>query len=317
MDKVLITRRLPQAGLDPLAERTQLIVSPHDRPLTPDELREMSAGCRALGATLGDRIDEAFLAARPEIEIVANYAVGVDNIDLEATGRRRVVVTNTPDVLTEATADLALALILALTRRVVEGDRLLRRGEFFGIAPLFMLGDDLAGQTLGIFGLGRIGRAVAKRGLVFGLRIIYHNRRPDPQAAKELGAEYVSFDELLTRSDVLSINAPLTDETRGVFDYETLGRMQPTASLINTGRGPIVREADLAKALKEGLIKGAALDVYEHEPQVHPELIPLPNVVLAPHLGSATIGVREKMARLVAQNIITYLDGLDPPHRVI
>ena len=317
MDKVLVTRRLPQAGLDLLAERTELIVSPHDRPLTPDELREMSAGCRALGATLGDRIDEAFLAARPEVEMVANYAVGVDNIDLEATGRRGVVVANTPDVLTEATADLTLALILALTRRVVEGDRLLRRGDFSGIAPLFMLGDDLAGQTLGIFGLGRIGRSVAKRGLTFGLRIIYHNRRPDHQALKELGAEYVSFDELLARSDVLSINAPLTDETRGVFDYETLGRMKPTAFLVNTGRGPIVREAGLAQALKEGLIKGAALDVYEHEPQVHPDLIPLLNVVLAPHLGSATIGVREQMARLVAQNIIAYLDGLDPPHRVV
>ncbi|MBW1713274.1 MAG: D-glycerate dehydrogenase, partial [Deltaproteobacteria bacterium] len=247
----------------------------------------------------------------------ANAAVGVDNIDLEAAQARGLVVTNTPGVLTRTTADLAMALILDLLRRVAEGDRLVRRGGFKGISPLFHLGRDLEAKTLGVFGLGRIGKALARRARAFRMKIIYHNRRPDLEAEAELKARYVSFDRLLAQSDVISINAPLTDQTRGVFNYRAFERMKPGAFLVNTGRGPIVVEADLVRALKEGLLAGAALDVYQFEPQVHPELLTLDQVVLTPHLGSATWECREKMALMAAGNVLAHLAGREPPNRVV
>lgn len=317
MDKICVTRRLPQAGLDLMAQAAELVVSPHDRALTRAELMELCQGCRVLVCTLAEPIDREFLLARPQVRLVANYAVGYDNLDLAAGQELGVVMTNTPGVLSDATADLTLALILALMRRVVEGDKLLRAGGFKGVAPMFMLGSDLMGKTLGILGLGRIGEAVGLRALPFGMKIIYHNRHPRPEAERALGAEYVGFDELLARSDVISINAPLNQATRGLFNYHTLKRMKPGAYLVNTGRGPIIVEEDLARALNDGLIRGAALDVYEHEPQVHPGLLGLDNVILCPHLGSATQETRGRMSTLVAENVLAFLEGKEPPNRLV
>ena len=317
MDKVFVTRRLPRAGLDLMARKAEVIVSPFDRDLTPEELEEMSAGCRILAPILVDKIDEGFLAARPEIKMVANYAVGLDNIDLEAAKRRGVVVTNTPGVLTAATADMTMALILAVMRRLVEGDKLLRAGGFKGVEPLFHLGTDLEGKILGVYGLGRIGEAVARRALSFGMNIVYHNRNPRPEVEQELGAKYVGFEELLAESDVISINAPGGPETAGAFNYEVFCKMKPTAFVINTGRGVIIVEADLARALEEGRIRGAGLDVYQFEPEVNDKLLEMDNVVLAPHLGSATVEVRRRMSLLVAENILAFIEGKEPPNRVV
>jgi len=278
---------------------------------------ELCQGCRVLVCTLAEPIDRDFLLTRPEIRMVANYAVGYDNLDLNAARDLGVVMTNTPGVLSDATADLTMALILALMRRVVEGDKLLRAGGFQGVSPLFMLGSDLAGKTLGILGLGRIGEAVAMRAVAFGMGIIYHSRTLRPEAERALGAEYVGFDELLARSDIISINAPLNQQTRGLFNYHTLKRMKPGAYLVNTGRGPIIVEEDLARALNDGLIQGAALDVYENEPQVHPGLLGLDNVILCPHLGSATQETRSRMSTLVAENVLAFLEGREPPTRLV
>lgn len=317
MDKVCVARRIPQAGLDLIAQNSEMILSPHDRALSREELIELCAGCRVLVATLANRIDRDFLLARPEIQLVANVAVGYDNVDLAAARELGVMISNTPGVLTDATADLTMLLVLALLRRLVEGDRLVRAGEFRGMHPLFMLGSDPRGKVLGIYGMGRIGEAVAQRALSFGMKIVYHNRHPRPEAERELGAEYLGFDEFLGACDVLAITAPLTEETRGVFNYQAFKRMRPTAYLVNTGRGPIMVEEDLVRALNDRLISGAGLDVYEFEPKVHPGLIELPNVILSPHLGSATIETRNQMATLAAQNVVAFLHGQDLPSRVV
>ena len=317
MDKVCVARRIPKAGLDLIAQHSEMILSPHDRVLSREELVDLSAGCRVLVATLANRVDREFLLARPEIGLVANVAVGYDNVDLTAARELGVMVSNTPGVLTDATADLTILLLLALMRRLVEGDRLVRSGQFKGMHPLFMLGSDPRGKVLGIYGMGRIGEAVAQRALSFGMKIVYHNRHPRPEAERALGAEYLGFDEFLGACDALAITAPLTAETQGVFNYQAFKRMLPTAYLVNTGRGPIVVEEDLVRALNDGLIAGAGLDVYEFEPKVHPGLIELPNVILSPHLGSATIETRNQMSALAAHNVIAFLQGRDLPSRVV
>jgi glyoxylate reductase len=317
MDKVCVARRIPQAGIDMMAQVAEVVVSPHDRVLTRQELTDLCQGCRALVPTLANRVDREFLLGLPELRLVANFAVGYDNIDLAAARELGVMVSNTPGVLTDATADLTILLMLALLRRLVEGDQLVRSGQFHGMHPMFMLGADPRGKVLGIYGMGRIGEAVALRALPFGMRIIYHNRNPRPEAERELGAEYVSFDELLAASDVLSINAPLNAETRGAFNYQAFKRMKSSAYLINTGRGPIVEEEDLVRALNDRLIRGAALDVYQHEPKVHPGLVELPNVILSPHLGSATVEARTAMATLAAANVAAFFRGQDLPSRVV
>lgn len=314
MNRVLVTRRIPQAGIDILEPVAEVIVSPHERDLSLGEIVDMGAGCVALVAMLANPVGEELFTAMPQVKMVANFAVGYDNMDLAAARRHGVMLSNTPGVLTETTADLAMALILDAARRVSEGDRLARAGGFTGIHPLYMLGMDLGGKTLGIFGMGRIGRALARRARAFGMQIIYHNRRPDPAAEAELSARLVDFQGLLAASDVISINAPLNDETRGAFDLAAFKAMRPTALLVNTGRGPIVVEADLAQALKKGLIAGAALDVYQDEPTIHPGLIGLDNVVLCPHLGSATRECRAAMAGLAARNVAAFLQGETPPN---
>jgi glyoxylate reductase len=278
------------------------------------ELKARLAGKQALMCLLTDRVDGAVLDAGPGLRIVANIAVGFDNIDLSAARSRGVVVTNTPDVLTEATADLTWGLILAVTRRIAEGERLLRRGEWSGWALDFMLGSDLRGKQLGIVGLGRIGRAVAARARAFGMRVAFTTLETglDAPAATDESWTRLSLDELLSSSDAVSLHVPLTPATRHLVDRRAILRMRRGAYLVNTSRGPVIDEAALAWALREGLIAGAALDVYEHEPHVHPDLLGLENVVLAPHLGSATVETRTAMADLAARNVLAVLSGSEP-----
>lgn len=272
--------------------------------LPPGELRARVADKDALVCLLTDTIGRDVLDAALRLKIVANVAVGFNNIDVVHARSRGVVVTNTPDVLTEAVADFTWALLLAITRRVSEGERLVRRGAWKGWALDFMLGSALAGKQLGIVGLGRIGRAVANRAPGFGMRVVYSSRH-EPRVSPD----QVSFDHLLATSDVVSVHVPLTPDTRHLIDQRALSRMKPTAYLVNTSRGPVVDEAALAAALAERVIAGAALDVYEHEPQIHPDLLGLENALLAPHLGSATVETRTAMADLAVENVLAVLAG--------
>ena len=266
----------------------------------------MIAGADAVVTLLHDRVDDSFLdAAGARLRIVANVAVGYDNVDLAACERRAVIVTNTPDVLTEATADLAMALILMSTRRLGEAERLIRRGDPWAWSMSFLLGSGIQDKTLGIVGLGKIGQATAHRARAFGMNVIYAGRRrADEQVEAALGARYVMLDEVLATADVVSLHCPLTAETRHLIDASALAKMKPDAFLVNTTRGPVVDEQALVDALRHGAIAGAGLDVYEHEPIVHPELLELENVVLLPHLGSATVETRSAMATLAARNVV-------------
>jgi len=310
---VLVTRRIPSGVVELLRQSCEVDV--HDGPgeLSRDALLARVAGKAALISLLTTRVDRDLLSAAPDLRIVANIAVGHDNIDVPAAAERGVVVTNTPDVLTEAVADFTFALVLAVTRRVVEGDRVLRAGGWRGWALDFMLGMELRGKLLGIVGMGRIGRAVAARAPAFGLQVAYADlaERDDTREAST-GARRMSLDELLHAADIVSLHVPLGPATRHLVDQRALARMKRSAYLVNTSRGPVVDEAALAWALREHLIAGAALDVYEREPQVHPELLGLDNVVLAPHLGSATRETRTAMAELAARNVLAVLAGQPP-----
>jgi len=266
---------------------------------------------------LTDRVDAVRLAAAPRLKIVANVAVGVDNIDLEACRARGVVVSNTPGVLTEATADLAFGLILAARRRIAEGDRLVRGNGWRGWTPTLLVGERVHGSTLGIVGLGRIGQAVARRARGFGMPVLYTQRvRLAPDLERSLGAEYAELDDLLARSDIVSLHCPLTVDTRGLLSAERLSRMKPGSVLINTSRGPVVDEAALAAALETGPLAAAGLDVYEDEPRVNPRLLERSNVVLAPHIASADRPTREAMARMAVDNVLAVLDAQAPPNPV-
>lgn len=314
MPTIAVTRWIPDDALKVLAEAGEVKLSPADRPLTPDELREFVRGASAIVGMLHDRIDgEVADAAGPELKVVATVAVGYDNLDVPALARRGVTVTNTPGVLTDATADLAFGLLLAVTRRLGEGERLIRSRTPWSFHLGFLLGSGLQDKTLGIVGLGQIGQAVARRALGFGMRIVYSGRsRVAGDVEKTLGAEYVSVSELLERSDVVSLHCPLTPETRHLIDADALKSMKPGAYLINTTRGPVVHEAALADALETGEIAGAGLDVFEAEPDVEPRLLGLENAVLAPHLGSATVETRTAMAVLAAENVVSVLTGGNP-----
>jgi len=312
--RVLVTRRLPEPALERLAAGCEVEVNPADRPMSRDEIMNRVRGAAALLSLLTDRVDEKLMdAAGPGLKVVANYAVGFDNVDVASATARRIAVTNTPDVLTETTADLALALMLDASRRVSEGDRLVRRGGFRGWAPMLMTGHDVHGATLGLYGFGRIGRAVAARAAGFRMRVIYHDEaRADAATEGRLAARFVSFDELLRESDVISIHCPLTPATRHRFALKEFSAMKRTARIVNTARGPVIKEDDLAEALRRGLIAGAGLDVYEAEPAVDPGLPPLDSVVLAPHLGSATVATREGMAMIAAECVLDALAGRRP-----
>jgi glyoxylate reductase len=313
--RFVVTRTIPGAALELLRGAGDLWVSGHDRPLGRDDLHEAIRGATAAVTLLHDRVDAEFLdAAGPQLRCVANVAVGYDNIDVAAATRRGVLVTNTPDVLTEATADLTLGLILMVTRRLGEGERLLRGRTPWSWHMFHLLGTGLQGKTLGIVGLGAIGTAVARRARAFGMRIAYARRLPvDADVEDELDAVRVPLDEVLANADVVSIHCPLSDETRHLIDAEGLRRMKPTAYLVNTARGPIVDEAALSDALRSGTIAGAALDVFEREPEVDPGLLEADNAVLVPHLGSATLETRTAMAVLAARNAIAACSGVPPP----
>jgi glyoxylate reductase len=312
--RFVVTRRIPEPALQELRRAGDLWVSPHDRALAPDELRAAVAGADAIVTLLHDRVDGALLdAAGSQLCCVANVAVGYDNVDVAAAGDRGVVVTNTPGVLTDATADLAMALILMVTRRLGEGERRIRSRVPWAWHMEFMLGAGLQGRTLGIVGLGDIGRAVARRARAFGTEIAYSGRRRADEATEaELGARRLELDDLLGAADVVSLHLPLTPETHHLIDATRLARMRADAYLVNTARGPIVDEAALAAALREGRLAGAALDVFEGEPEVHPELVGLENAVLVPHLGSATVETRTAMALLAARNAIAVAAGREP-----
>lgn len=305
MPRIVTTFPLPDAALELL------------RPLGPvggpQGWRDALEEAEALLCLLTDRVDAELLERAPRLRIVANAVVGYEHVDREACRARGIIVTNTPDVLTDATADLAFALILAAVRGLTPAERSLRAGEFHGWGFWDYLGGDLAGKTLGIFGMGRIGRAVARRAAPFGMRVIYHSRtRHSARDEAELGAEWVDFDGLIARSDVLSLHAPLTPRTRHVIDTDVLRRMRPGSFLINTARGALVDEAALVDALRDGPLAGAGLDVYEREPIIHPGLLDLPNVTLLPHVGSATRETRTRMAVLAARNVHAVLTGQPP-----
>ena len=312
--RIVVTRRIPDPAIELLEGAGDVWVSPHDRPLSADELHSAVAGADAAVTVLHDRVDDAFLdAAGPALRIVANVAVGYDNVDVEACARRGVVVSNTPGVLTEATADIAFALILMSTRRLGEGERLIRARTPWSWSMFFMLGTGLQGKTLGIVGLGKIGQATARRARAFGMEIVYAGRRRAAEDVEaELSARFLPLDELLTTADVVTLHCPLSAETRHLIDAAALARMQPSSHLVNTTRGPVVDEAALAEALRAGAIAGAGLDVFEREPEVHPDLLELENVVLIPHLGSATIETRTAMGVLAAENVVAVLGGSAP-----
>ena len=302
-----------------LRDAEALWMSPHDRPLTDDELRAAVNGADAVVTLLHDKVDGDLLdAAGPQLKCVANVAVGYDNIDVAAATERGVVVTNTPGVLTDSTADLAMALILMVTRRLGEGERRIRSAKPWSWDMFFLLGTSLAGKTLGVVGLGAIGRATAQRARAFGMEIVYAGpRRVSDEAEAELGgARRVSLMQLLSTADVVTLHTPLTPETRHLIDSTALRQMRSDAYLVNTSRGPIVDEAALVKALRLREIAGAALDVFEEEPNVHPGLLEFENVVLIPHLGSATIETRTAMAVLAADNALAVLRGEKPPTAV-
>ncbi len=311
-----LSRPLPEPVMAVIQERFRLTVTPTDHP--PDAA-EILAGIRdAQGAicTLNERIDAETLAAAPSLRVIANYAVGYNNIAVDAAKARGVVVTNTPDVLTNATADLAWALILAVARRVVEGDQMVRQHRWTGWSPTQMLGTDLSGKTLGIIGMGRIGQAVARRTAGFEMNVLYWSRSERPLQPANPAWQRVSFDELLRRSDFLSLHLPLTSETKHLINEAALRLMKPTAFVINAARGPVVDEAALVQALQEHRLAGAGLDVYEREPELQRGLRELPQVVLLPHLGSATTETRIRMGMMCVENVLAVLEGKPAPNRV-
>jgi len=303
--RVLVTQEIDPIGLEVLGEAgLEVELRGGEEPIPRQELLRRLPGAVGLMTMPTDRVDGEVLDAAP-LRVVANHAVGVDNIDLDAARSRGVVITNTPGVLTEATADLAMALILAAARRVVEADRFVRAGRFRGWRPTMLRGLELHGARLGIVGYGRIGRAVAARAGAFGMEVVHTGR-----------GSGLPLDELLATSDVVSLHCPLTDQTHHLVGEDQLRAMKPTAVLVNTARGPVVDEGALARALRERWIAAAGLDVFEAEPEVHPELLELDNVVLLPHLGSATWRARRRMARTAARNLVAVLGGQEPPDRV-
>ncbi|AFL95945.1 glyoxylate reductase [Thermococcus cleftensis] len=315
--RVLITRSIPENGIEMLRKHFEVEVWEDEHEIPREVLLRKVKNVDALVTMLSERIDAEVFDAAPRLRIVANYAVGYDNIDVEEATRRGIYVTNTPDVLTDATADFAWALLLATARRLVEADRFTRSGEWKkkGVAwhPRWFLGYDVYGKTIGIIGFGRIGQAVARRARGFGMKILYNSRSRKPEVERELNAEFKPLEELLKESDFVVLAVPLTKETYHLIGERELKLMKSTAILVNIARGKVIDTSALVKALKEGWIAGAGLDVYEEEPYYNKELFSLNNVVLTPHIGSATFGAREGMAELVAKNLIAFKNGEVPP----
>ncbi|GAA1406128.1 D-glycerate dehydrogenase [Glutamicibacter uratoxydans] len=315
MAKVVVTGKIPDAALAKLRAEHEVDAWDGDQSISREELLNKVAGADALVTLLTERVDAELLdAAGEQLKVVSNVAVGYDNIVVADCTARGVRASNTPGVLTEATADIAFGLILMATRRLGEGERLIRSGTPWKWGMFFLLGSSLQGKTLGIVGMGGIGQATARRAKAFGMEVVYQSRSEiDPAIAAELGARRVELDELLAVSDVVSLHCPYGPDTHHLIGPEQLEAMKPDAYLVNTARGPIVDEAALAQALREGVIAGAGLDVFEKEPEVHPELLELENVALVPHLGSSTIETRTAMAVLACENTLAVLRGAEPP----
>lgn len=318
MQKIFITRKVPENGINLLKEKGYgVVVNPDDRVLTHEELTVALSGQNydAVLCLLTDKIDdEVFRAAGAKCKIFANYAVGYDNIDLAAAKSREIIITNTPDVLTETVAEHTISLILSISHRIAEADKFTREGKYHGWEPMLLLGDDFSGKTLGIAGVGRIGAQVAHHAFYgFNAKIIYYDVKRNENFEKEFKAEYKeNIDDLLKEADYASIHVPLLESTRHLINERRLAFMKPTAYLINTSRGPIIDEKALVSALQNKIIKGAALDVFENEPNLTPGLADLDNVILTPHIASGTIATREKMSLLAAQNINAVLEGKEP-----
>ncbi|HEX5848468.1 MAG TPA: D-glycerate dehydrogenase [Rubrobacter sp.] len=310
-DKVLVAREIPEAGLRVLEPFDTTVL--HERPPERDELLEAVRGVSGVLSTATETMDgEVMDAAGEGLRVIANMAVGYDNVDVEAAGERGIIVTNTPGVLDETTADVAFMLLLAAARRLGEAERLLRAGGWEWWGPKQLMGRDVWGKKLGIVGFGRIGQAVARRARGFGMEILYHNRSRKEEAEREIEARYMQLGDLLEAADFVSIHTPLTPETTHLIGADELDGMKPEAVLVNTSRGPVVDEAALAEALADRRIFAAGLDVYENEPEVHPKLLELENVVLAPHIGSASVETRDRMATLAAENLAAVLRGESP-----
>ncbi|MFC7377827.1 2-hydroxyacid dehydrogenase [Brevundimonas sp. GCM10030266] len=318
--KVVLTRRLPDAVETRMRELFDAELNLTDRPMTRAELEAAVQRADVLSPTITDVIDADLISkAGPQLKMIANFGAGVDHIDIDAAVGRGLIVTNTPGVLTEDTADLAMTLILAASRRIVEGAQVMQEGRFEGWTPTWMTGRKLWGKRLGIVGMGRIGQALARRAKAFGMQVHYHNRKPvSPMIAEELGATYWDdLDQMLARMDLISLNCPATKETHHLLSAERLAKLRPEAILVNTARGELIDETALAEAVAQRRIAGVGLDVFEQEPKVHPGLLGHPNVVLLPHLGSATIEARQDMGDRVIANIQTFANGHRPPDRVI
>jgi len=315
--KVLVTRRIPEKGLALLRDRVELDIWDYDEiPIPREELYARAPALDGIIALLSDFMDKDFFQRAPRLKVVSNYAVGYDNIQVAEAAKHNIVVTNTPDVLTEATADIAFGLILGASRRMGEAERLVRKGEWKSWGPTLLLGHDVYGTTLGIVGLGRIGKAVARRARGFSMKILHtgRTRENDP----ETGSRWVPLEELLASSDILSLHCPLNESTRHLINRKTLSLMKPSAVLVNTGRGGLVHQEDLYEALAKGVIAAAGLDVFDPEPfpADHP-LLSLENVLALPHIGSASVAAREGMAMLAAENLLAVLEGKEPPCRVV
>ena len=318
--KLIVTRRLPEPVETRMAELFDVELNLDDHPFTPPQLVDAVQRADVLVPTVTDDLDKAVLeAAGPQLKLIANFGAGVDHIDLAAAAQKKLIVTNTPGVLTDDTADMAMALIMAVPRRLGEGERLLRSGKWTGWTPTQLLGHRIQGKRLGIIGMGRIGQAVARRARAFGMAVHYHNRSrlPEPIEAASEATYWPRLEAMLSRVDIISVNCPHTPETHHLINRERLGLMQRHAYLINTARGEIIDEAALADALEHGVIAGAGLDVFEHEPKVHPKLLKLSNAFLLPHIGSATIESRLAMGEKVILNVKVWADGHRPPDQLL
>jgi len=315
--KIFVTRKLP-GDLTRLARKHQVIVYPHDQIISREELlRQVAKGVDGILSLLTDEIDsQVFEAAGPNLKIVANYAVGYDNVDIREAAKRGIMVTNTPGVLDDAVAEHTAALLLSLSRRIVEADEFVRRGRYQGWAPGLFLGTDITGKTLGIIGLGNIGSAVAKIGMCLGMRVVYSSRRRKQKFEKNYRGIYKNMKTLLKMADFISLHVPLTKATYHLIGRPELKLLKPSAYLINTSRGEVIDEKALVECLQKRELAGAALDVFEHEPKLTAGLVNLPNVILTPHIGSATTGVREKMTSMAVENLLKGLAGKQPPNLV-
>jgi glyoxylate reductase len=313
--KVLVTRKIQEQPLRLLQEHAEVTINREDRAMTADEIMASLPGKTGLLSMGSDPISAKLLESGRDLKIVANNAVGFNNLDLAAATRLKIAATNTPEVLTDTTADLTFALMLGVARRIGEAERFVRAGKWVGWHPDLLLASDVHGKTLGIIGLGRIGRAVAKRALGFNMEIVYHDLgKIDPAPAGLSRAKFLSLGELLKQSDFVTLHVPLSPETKHLIGREELRAMKKTAFLINASRGPVVDERALVEALQSGLIAGAGLDVFENEPRISPELLKMENVLLVPHIGSATFATREKMSLVAVHNILAVLRGEVPPN---